>query len=116
LDFAGQTFEGGISAKPDVEAHGAYAFCALACLCVLGDPHVMIPKYAPIPHRGVELLTRGCTDTSMFPAWSLGSRPANTLLKVALQVARTSSSMVAIAIGLEDAGRLFKHALMVHLH
>ncbi|KAE9370437.1 terpenoid cyclases/Protein prenyltransferase [Stipitochalara longipes BDJ] len=44
-----QTFEGGFSGLPDVEAHGAYAFCALACLCILGDPHVMIPKYIDVP-------------------------------------------------------------------
>ncbi|KAI1380329.1 terpenoid cyclases/Protein prenyltransferase [Hypoxylon crocopeplum] len=34
-----QTFEGGISAQPDGEAHGAYAFCALGCLAILGAPH-----------------------------------------------------------------------------
>lgn len=45
----GQTFEGGISTKPDTEAHGAYAFCALACLCIIGDPHVIIPKYLDVP-------------------------------------------------------------------
>jgi len=44
-----QTFEGGISTKPDTEAHGAYAFCALACLCIIGDPHVIIPKYLDVP-------------------------------------------------------------------
>jgi len=45
LTYVGQTFEGGISAKPDVEAHGAYAFCALACLCIIDDPQVIIPRY-----------------------------------------------------------------------
>ena len=40
----GQTFEGGISGAPDTEAHGAYAFCALACLSILGPPHDYIPK------------------------------------------------------------------------
>ena len=40
-----QTYEGGIGGRPDAEAHGAYAFCALACLSILGDPHVTIPKY-----------------------------------------------------------------------
>ncbi|RKF64769.1 Protein farnesyltransferase subunit beta [Erysiphe neolycopersici] len=39
-----QTFEGGISARPDGEAHGAYTFCALACLCILGEPHRIIPQ------------------------------------------------------------------------
>lgn len=41
----GQTFEGGISSRPDAEAHGAYAFCALACLSILGPPATIIPKY-----------------------------------------------------------------------
>lgn len=38
----GQSFEGGISGSPGTEAHGAYAFCALACLCILGKPEDMI--------------------------------------------------------------------------
>lgn len=32
-----QTFEGGISGAPGNEAHGAYAFCALACLCLMSE-------------------------------------------------------------------------------
>ncbi len=32
-----QTFEGGISGAPGNEAHGAYAFCALACLCLMDE-------------------------------------------------------------------------------
>lgn len=44
-----QTYEGGIAGRPDAEAHGAYAFCALACLCILGDPHITIPKYLHLP-------------------------------------------------------------------
>ncbi|MCJ1427287.1 CAAX farnesyltransferase (FTase) subunit beta [Sticta canariensis] len=43
-----QTFEGGISGAPQNEAHGAYAFCALACLCILGPPHQMISKYLDV--------------------------------------------------------------------
>lgn len=42
--FLGQTHEGGISSRPDGEAHGAYAFCAMACLAILGKPNVIIPK------------------------------------------------------------------------
>ncbi|KXH55155.1 prenyltransferase and squalene oxidase [Colletotrichum salicis] len=45
----GQTFEGGISGKPDGEAHGAYAFCALGCLSILDTPHRIIPKYLDVP-------------------------------------------------------------------
>ncbi|KAF2716991.1 terpenoid cyclases/Protein prenyltransferase [Polychaeton citri CBS 116435] len=40
-----QTHEGGMAGAPTNEAHGAYAFCALACLCILNAPHVSIPKY-----------------------------------------------------------------------
>jgi protein farnesyltransferase subunit beta len=39
-----QTYEGGIAASPNNEAHGAYAFCALACLSILGPPSETIPK------------------------------------------------------------------------
>lgn len=44
-----QTFEGGISGRPDAEAHGAYAFCALAALSILGPPSVKIPKHLDVP-------------------------------------------------------------------
>ncbi|PFH57572.1 hypothetical protein XA68_14850 [Ophiocordyceps unilateralis] len=44
-----QTYEGGVSAKPGVEAHGAYAFCALGCLSILGSPHQTVPKYLDVP-------------------------------------------------------------------
>ncbi|KAJ8128588.1 hypothetical protein O1611_g5047 [Lasiodiplodia mahajangana] len=40
-----QTFEGGLAAKPDTEAHGAYAFCALGCLAVLDAPHRIFPRF-----------------------------------------------------------------------
>lgn len=40
-----QSYEGGVSAGPSNEAHGAYTFCALACLCILGPPKETIPKY-----------------------------------------------------------------------
>ncbi|RDW81063.1 CAAX farnesyltransferase subunit beta RAM1 [Aspergillus mulundensis] len=49
-----QTFEGGISGSPGSEAHGAYAFCALACLCILGEPEVTIPK---------------CMDVQLLLSW-----------------------------------------------
>ncbi|VVT53067.1 uncharacterized protein SAPINGB_P003387 [Magnusiomyces paraingens] len=44
-----QTFEGGFSAFPDVEAHGGYAFCALAALCLIMPPkeaakHLNMPR------------------------------------------------------------------------
>jgi protein farnesyltransferase subunit beta len=39
-----QTYEGGIADSPGNEAHGAYAFCGLACLSILGPPK-LITKY-----------------------------------------------------------------------
>lgn len=33
-----QTYEGGIGGAPNNEAHGAYAFCALACLSIIDAP------------------------------------------------------------------------------
>ena len=47
----GQTFEGGIAGAPGNEAHGAYAFCALACLCILGEPHRMLNRLVMPRHR-----------------------------------------------------------------
>ncbi|KAI1845992.1 hypothetical protein JX265_000918 [Neoarthrinium moseri] len=44
-----QTYEGGISGKPDAEAHGAYAFCALGCLSILDAPHRIIPRILDVP-------------------------------------------------------------------
>ncbi|KAI8635679.1 terpenoid cyclases/Protein prenyltransferase [Xylariaceae sp. FL1651] len=44
-----QTFEGGISAKPCAEAHGAYAFCALGCLAILDAPHRIFSRYLDLP-------------------------------------------------------------------
>ncbi|KAM0207551.1 hypothetical protein ACHAQI_007554 [Fusarium lateritium] len=44
-----QTHEGGVSAKPGIEAHGAYAFCALGCLSILDSPHRAIPRHLNVP-------------------------------------------------------------------
>ncbi|KAJ5959202.1 uncharacterized protein N7479_006352 [Penicillium vulpinum] len=44
-----QTFEGGISGSPGSEAHGAYAFCALACLSILGPPEEIFNRHMDIP-------------------------------------------------------------------
>ncbi|KAJ5584249.1 uncharacterized protein N7459_004049 [Penicillium hispanicum] len=44
-----QSFEGGISGSPGVEAHGAYAYCALAALALLGPPDETIPRHMNLP-------------------------------------------------------------------
>jgi protein farnesyltransferase subunit beta len=43
-----QTYEGGFSNVPLTEAHGGYAFCALASLCLIGRPSETIPKYSDV--------------------------------------------------------------------
>ena len=43
-----QTYEGGIAGAPTNEAHGAYAFCALACLSIIDAPHKSIPRYLDV--------------------------------------------------------------------
>ncbi|KAG5437204.1 hypothetical protein PCK2_001016, partial [Pneumocystis canis] len=40
-----QTYEGGLSGYPGAEAHGGYAFCVLASLCLMGSPRIMIQRY-----------------------------------------------------------------------
>jgi protein farnesyltransferase subunit beta len=40
-----QSYDGGIGGSPNSEAHGGYAFCALACLCIMGPPAEIFPKY-----------------------------------------------------------------------
>lgn len=48
LTSLGQTYEGGFSGSPGTEAHGAYTYCAVACLCIMGHPRTML-RY-PIPN------------------------------------------------------------------
>jgi len=44
-----QTYEGGISGAPNTEAHGAYAFCALACMSIISDPRESFARYFDLP-------------------------------------------------------------------
>ncbi|KAI5837468.1 terpenoid cyclases/protein prenyltransferase alpha-alpha toroid [Morchella snyderi] len=45
-----QTFEGGFGATPEGnEAHGGYAFCALAALCMLGEPRSIMTRSLDMP-------------------------------------------------------------------
>jgi prenyltransferase beta subunit len=38
--FRCQTYEGGFSGHPGLEAHGGYSFCGIAALVLLGKPHL----------------------------------------------------------------------------
>lgn len=40
-----QTYEGGFANDPYGEAHGGYAFCSMAGLCLLGSPKQMLKQY-----------------------------------------------------------------------
>ncbi|KAK3707915.1 CAAX farnesyltransferase (FTase) subunit beta [Vermiconidia calcicola] len=61
-----QTYEGGIAGAPTNEAHGAYAFCALACLSILDAPAVSIPKYLDVPALVAWLAARQTTPEGGF--------------------------------------------------
>ncbi|KAI1211324.1 terpenoid cyclases/Protein prenyltransferase [Annulohypoxylon truncatum] len=64
-----QSFEGGISAQPDGEAHGAYAFCALGCLAILGAPHRTFARYLDVPR-----LISWLSSRQYAPEGGLGGR------------------------------------------
>lgn len=55
-----QSFDGGISAAPGNEAHGAYAFCGLAALSIMGPPKEMLNKYLDMPTLIHWLSARQC--------------------------------------------------------
>ncbi|KAL9115066.1 MAG: hypothetical protein Q9227_000860 [Pyrenula ochraceoflavens] len=43
------TLDGGVGENPGRESHGAYAFCAIAALCLLGEPREMVSKHLDVP-------------------------------------------------------------------
>ncbi|ANB12627.1 protein farnesyltransferase [Sugiyamaella lignohabitans] len=61
-----QTYEGGFANVPLSEAHGGYAFCALASLCFLGPPHVVLPKYINVENAIKWLSSRQMTVEGGF--------------------------------------------------
>lgn len=56
-----QSWDGGISAEPGTEAHGAYAFCGLGCLAIIGPPKEILPKYLNMPLLIHWLSSRQCS-------------------------------------------------------
>ncbi|KAH8725071.1 terpenoid cyclases/protein prenyltransferase alpha-alpha toroid [Phaeosphaeriaceae sp. PMI808] len=56
-----QSWDGGISAAPGNEAHGAYAFCGLGCLSILGPPKETLPKYLNMSILTHWLSSRQCS-------------------------------------------------------
>ena len=95
----GQTFEGGIACAPHTEAHGAYAFLAIASLCFLGDPRETLPKYENTCGNSAGRLIVLLTDILIASYLHLGCPHDNMALKEDLQVALTSLLIRAIAIG-----------------
>ncbi|KAF1950945.1 CaaX farnesyltransferase beta subunit Ram1 [Byssothecium circinans] len=55
-----QSFDGGMSAAPGNEAHGAYAFCGLGCLSIVGPPKETLNKYLDMPSLIHWLAARQC--------------------------------------------------------
>ncbi|KAF3307868.1 CAAX farnesyltransferase (FTase) subunit beta [Orbilia oligospora] len=91
-----QTWEGGIGAKPNAEAHGGYAFCVLAALCLLGDPEEALSKNLDLdrlvswlsarqyaPEGGfsgrTNKLVDGCYSTWVGGCWSLVEAAVNAI-------------------------------------
>ena len=56
-----QSFDGGISAAPGNEAHGAYAFCGLGCLSIVGPPKETLNKYLDMKALTHWLASRQCS-------------------------------------------------------
>ncbi|KAL6707688.1 CAAX farnesyltransferase (FTase) subunit beta [Coniothyrium glycines] len=55
-----QSWDGGISAAPGNEAHGAYAFCGLGCLALLGAPAQTLPAFLDVARLTRWLQSRQC--------------------------------------------------------
>lgn len=56
-----QSWDGGISAAPGNEAHGAYAFCGLGCLAILGPPDKTLTEFLDLPLLTQWLSSRQCS-------------------------------------------------------
>jgi protein farnesyltransferase subunit beta len=56
-----QSWDGGISAAPGNEAHGAYAFCGLGCLAIMGPPKETLNKYLQVAALTHWLSSRQCS-------------------------------------------------------
>ncbi|KAF3939902.1 hypothetical protein ABW19_dt0200260 [Dactylella cylindrospora] len=89
-----QTWEGGLGAKQHAEAHGGYAFCVLAAMCLLGSPHEVLTSYLDLeqfiawlssrqyaPEGGfsgrTNKLVDGCYSTWVGGCWSLVEAAVN---------------------------------------
>lgn len=55
-----QAFDGGISAAPGNEAHGAYAFCGLGALAIMGPPQETLHKHLDMDRLIHWLSARQC--------------------------------------------------------
>lgn len=56
-----QSYEGGVSANPGNEPHGAYTYCALSALAIMGRPRETFQKYLNIPLLVQWLSSRQCS-------------------------------------------------------
>ncbi|KAJ6262772.1 hypothetical protein Dda_1329 [Drechslerella dactyloides] len=105
-----QTWEGGIAAKQNSEAHGGYAFCVLAALCLLGEPREVLRTYLDLdrfiswlsarqyaPEGGfsgrTNKLVDGCYSTWVGGCWALVEAAANGIESVGLSFKAQVGSM-----------------------
>lgn len=52
--FSCQTYEGGFSGCPGMEAHGGYAFCGTAALVILNKGHLIDQQALLVRHLGIQ--------------------------------------------------------------
>jgi protein farnesyltransferase subunit beta len=65
-----QTYDGGLGGSPGNEAHGAYTFCGLGCLSILGPPKETFHKYLDVP-----LLVHWLSHRQCAPEGGFSGRP-----------------------------------------
>jgi protein farnesyltransferase subunit beta len=61
-----QSYDGGLGSAPGTEAHGAYTFCGLGCLAILGPPKETLNKCLDLPRLIHWLSHRQCAPECGF--------------------------------------------------
>ncbi|KAF1813573.1 terpenoid cyclases/Protein prenyltransferase [Eremomyces bilateralis CBS 781.70] len=64
-----QTYEGGLGSSPGNEAHGAYTFCGLGSLCIMGTPSKTVKKFLD-----VDLITKWLSARQYAPEGGMAGR------------------------------------------
>lgn len=102
-----QSWDGGISAAPGNEAHGAYAFCGLGCLSILGPPKETLPKYLNLP-----LLTYWLSSRQCAPEGGYNGRTNKLVDGCYSHWVGGCWSLVEAATGLDSTSQLWNRAAL----